>query len=303
MPLTAGSDRPLITLELSPPKGTDPSAFLQRAKALSGLVDAINIPDCQRSVLKMSSLVAATLVETQTGIETVWQLSCRDRNIIALQADLMGGYALGLRTVLALTGDPVQVGDQKDVAKQVFHLDSLRLLDLLQAMNQGNDATGKALKKSGTNFTVGAALNPFRLSNPAQQARLRQKLEKGISFFQTQPVYHLDAVLRLNDLLDQLCTEVGCIPPKVLIGLIPPRSAQAARTMNQTVVGINIPDTLIQELENAPDPIQSSIEYCATLVEQLRPHCHGFHFMPVGMESRSVQLLEACFQFNRSHSH
>jgi methylenetetrahydrofolate reductase (NADPH) len=289
------SGTPVVTLELSPPKGTDVRNLLLHASTLKGRVDAINIPDCQLSMLKMSSLAASKLIQDATGIEAVWQMTCRDRNLIALQADLLGGYALGLRNVLALTGDPVQIGDQKALAKQVFHLESVRLLDLLQALNSGRDACGQELKQGGTDFTVGAALNPFKLTNRAQHLRLQQKMERCVSFFQTQPVYSKEPIERMLELMHDIADRSGCPVPKVLVGIIPPRNAQVARKMNRDIVGINIPESLIEVLDRAEHPAEESIRYCADVVAELKPLADGFHFMPVGMASKAVQLLDACF--------
>lgn len=286
---------PVITLELSPPRGSDVSTLIKRSMALKGKVDAINVPDCQRSILKMSSLVASKLIEEATGIETVWQLTCRDRNLIALQADLLGGDALGLRNILALTGDPVQVGDQKEVAKQVFHLDSVRLLDLIRTMNAGKDATGKDLKQGGTRFCPGGALNPFRIQNHAQQMRIRQKLERGLLYFQTQPVYDPEPVEQMMALIQDIADQVGVPRPRVLIGIIPPRNAEAARFMNSAVAGINIPQAFVELLERSENPQAESIRFCADVVHRLKGLGDGFHFMPVGMETKSPLLLDACF--------
>lgn len=286
---------PLVTVELSPPRGTDVSRVIQHATALQGRVDAINVPDCQLSILKMSSLATAKLIQDASGIETIWQMTCRDRNLIALQADLMGGYALGLHNILALTGDPVQIGDQREQAKQVFHLDSVRLLHLLRALNHGRDACGVPLGKGGTQFVVGAALNPFKLNSRAQQLRLRHKMEQGVSFFQTQPAYQREPVERMCELLAEAAHDVGCPIPKVLIGIIPPRHAQAARRMNQEITGINIPTELIDLLERSEQPVLESIRYCAEVVHQLKPFGNGFHFMPIGMASKVGLLLDECF--------
>ena len=289
------SGLPVVTVELSPPRGTDVTRLLEAAATLKGKVDAINVPDCQLSMLKMSSLASAKLIQDATDIETVWQMTCRDRNLIALQADLLGGYALGLRNILALTGDPVQIGDQKDLAKQVFHLESVRLLDLLQAMNNGYDACGQELKGVGTDFTVGAALNPFKLSNRAQQLRLQQKMERCVTFFQTQPVYSREPIEQMLELLHEIANRNGCAVPKVLIGIIPPRNAHAARRMNQDIVGVNIPPSFIELLERSQQPALESIHYCAEVVESLKSLADGFHFMPVGMTSKIGLLLDECF--------
>jgi methylenetetrahydrofolate reductase (NADPH) len=294
------SGEPIVTVELSPPKGTDVTRPLEHAASLKGKVDAINVPDCQLSMLKMSSMAASKLIQDATGIEAVWQLTCRDRNLIALQADLLGGYALGLQTVLALTGDPVQIGDQREHAKQVFHLESVRLLDLLQTLNRGKDACGQSLKSEGTRFTVGAALNPFKLSNRAQQLRLQQKMERCVSFFQTQPVYHREPVERMLELLHVTADQAGCPKPKVLLGIIPPRSAQAARRMNQEIVGVNIPEPFIEMLERSSQPALDSIRFCADIVHDLKPLADGFHFMPVGMASKIGLLLDECFAVSSS---
>lgn len=293
------SGKPVVTLELSPPKGTDTTTILKQAQSLVGKVDAINVPDCQLSILKMSAMATSKLIQDSTGIESIWQLTCRDRNLIALQADLLGGYALGLRNVLALTGDPVQLGDQKEHAKQVFHLDSVRLLDLIQSMNESQDATGKALKQGGTQFTVGSALNPFKLFNRPQQLRLQYKIERGVDFFQTQPIYTSDPIEPMLQAIQDAADLVGRPTPRILIGIIPPKSADAARYMNKSVVGVNIPESFVNILDRSENPTLESIRYCIDLVNEIRetyPSCHSFHFMPVGMVSKIGLLLDTCFQ-------
>ena len=291
--LAAGE--PVVTVELSPPQGTDVTRLLAQAMPLKGRVDAINIPDCQLSMLKMNSMAASKLIQDETGIEAVWQLTCRDRNLIALQADMLGAYALGLRNILALTGDPVQIGDQKEYAKQVFHLESVRLLDLIQALNTGKDACGQELKAQGTQFTVGAAINPFKLSNRAQQLRLQQKMERRIDFFQTQPVYNRDTVEKMLEQLQLSAEQVGCVQPRLLLGIIPPRNAAAARQMNRTIVGVNIPEHFIDLLERSSQPAMDSLRFCMDLVHEFKPLADGFHFMPVGMASKIGLLLDECF--------
>ncbi len=283
---------PLITLELSPPKGVDVSRILARAAALKGLVDAINVPDCQRALLHQSSLTACVLIEQQVGIETVWQLTCRDRNLIALQADLLGGYALGLKNVLALTGDPVQIGDQKTVAQQVFHLDSVRLLALLDKLNLGLDATEKAFRDGGTGFVRGSALNLMRLHNQAQKRRVCLKLEAGVDFFQTQPVYQREALEAGLEALAACVAQVGCVPPKILLGMVPPKSGDSARFLNKTVPGIAVPQGLIDRLDAAVDPADDSLHYCAELLGGMASLVDGVHLMPVVLEKRCVVFVQ-----------
>jgi methylenetetrahydrofolate reductase (NADPH) len=283
---------PILTLELSPPKGVDTDRLLARASALKGLVDAINVPDCQRALLRQSSLAAAVLIEQKVGIETIWQLTCRDRNLIALQADLLGGYALGLKNVLALTGDPVQIGDQKTVAQQVFHLDAVRLLTLLNKLNAGIDATETPFKDGGTAFVTGSALNPLRLHNQAQKKRLCLKLEAGVGFFQTQPLYHREPLEAGLEALAGCVALVGCESPKVLLGMVPPKSGDSARFLNKTVPGIAIPQGLIDRLDRAIDPADESLHYCAELLGGMAGLVDGVHLMPVVLEKRCVVFVQ-----------
>ncbi|MEZ4574446.1 MAG: methylenetetrahydrofolate reductase [Vampirovibrionales bacterium] len=283
-----------LTLEISPPKGSDAAAFLARIKPLAGLVDAINVPDCQRAILKMSSLAASKLIQDELNIEAVWQLTTRDRNLLALQGDVLGAWAMGIRTILPLTGDPVQIGDHAHVAKAVSHLDSLRLIDMIREMNQDLDATGKTLPKGGTRFTYGAALNPHRMSRQAQITRIQAKIAKQVQFFQTQPVYDLTPVKHTLELITHLADKEGVAVPKLLIGIIPPKSAEFARFMNKNIVGIEIPDRFIEKLEKSADPKQEAITYCADLMATFAPYVDGFHIMPVGMEKSAPVLMETC---------
>lgn len=290
--LESASTQALLTLELSPPRGTNVAPLLAKANKLKGLVDAINVPDCQRALLRMSSLVVAALLEAQ-GIPTVWQLTCRDRNLIALQADLLGGYAIGLRTVLALTGDPVQVGDQHSVAQNVFNTEAVAMLKLLQQLKAGNDATAKPLTHGGTPaFVTGAAINPAALARPAQRKRLCHKLETGATFFQSQPVYSAAQVRHLWETMAWACQQVGCPLPTVLLGLVPPKHAQAARFFNQVVPGMSIPESWITHLEQEEqagnDPTVLSLHLCAELVASLPWQAgQGFHLMPVRLEKHA----------------
>ncbi len=293
-PKKVASKNHTITVEFSPPKGTDVTQFLNYVRPIADKVDAINVPDCQRSILKMSSLAAAKILQDELGVEAVWQLTSRDRNVLALQADLLGAWAMGIHTILGLTGDPIKIGDQAEVAKQVSHVDALRLLDLIKTLNEGKDATGKDFKKGGTAFCYGAALNPHRMSREAQLHRLQYKLTLGVKFLQTQPVYDLRTLIDACEVIATLSDRVKCDPPKLMVGIIPPKSADFARFMNQKILGIEIPNSFIEILERSSNPIQESIAYCADLVAEFTPCAGGFHFMPVGMEKHAEAMLEAC---------
>ncbi|MEB3244546.1 MAG: methylenetetrahydrofolate reductase [Vampirovibrionales bacterium] len=285
----------VITAELSPPRGSQPQLMLSRAQALASLavgLDAINVPDCQRAMLKMSSMAASVLIQQTCGIEAIWQLTCRDRNLIALQADILGGYGLGLKNILALTGDPVQVGDQAPMAHQVFHLEAVRMLDLLQKLNAGNDALQAPLKAQGTQFCVGSALNLNKLHSGAQQQRLRQKLARGVVFFQTQPIYALEVLEQGLTVLAQCAQAEGVPCPKVLMGVVPPKSAEAAARLNQ-VSGIQIPAEWGASLEAARDPLEASLAQYSNLMQRCLPLVQGFHVMPVGIEASVIRYWQA----------
>ena len=290
---TAKPGQPVITLELSPPRGSDTTAFLNRAEKVKGLVHAINVPDCQRALLRMSSLAAATLLEQKVGVETVLQLTTRDRNVLALQADLLGASAFGLRTVLALTGDPVGAGDHKGCAKQVSDIEALGLLRLLNQLNQGQAANGDMLKHQGTHFLKGAALNPAALKSGGQLRRLRQKLELGVDFFQTQPIYAREPVERTLETVSKAAADVGTTVPTILWGLVPPRHADAARFFNKVIPGIYVPQSLISRLETAKQPALESIAWHGELAYELADIATGFHLMPVLMEAKSCLFVEA----------
>jgi 5,10-methylenetetrahydrofolate reductase len=174
-------------------------------------------------------------------------------------------------------------------------VDALRLLDLIAGLNKDLDATGKELKRKGTRFCTGAALNPHKMSRNAQIHRLKYKLGAGVDFFQTQPVYDVETVTEISEVIGSLCDTLHREPPKVMIGIIPPKSADFARFMNQKILGISIPNSFIEILERSKDPVKESIQYCADLVQGMIPHAGGFHFMPVGMEKHSADLLDACF--------
>lgn len=286
----------LITVEITPPKGSDMTTMIERVRPLVPYVDAINVPDSQRAMLKMSSMAASKILQDELGVDTVWQLTGRDRNVLALQADLMGGWALGLRNVLALTGDPIAIGDQSDVAKQVSHVEALRLLELIKNLNDTQDAAGNPLKLGGTNFCYGAALNPNRMTRTAQQHRLEYKIRLGVQYFQTQPVYDAEVVREAKQLVQELSASYENPTPKLMIGIIPPKSADFARFLNAKLPGVHIPENIVELLEKSNDPVKESMAYCADLVQAFWEHADGFHFMPVSMEKRAPELLEMCLK-------
>ncbi|HEY9700258.1 MAG TPA: methylenetetrahydrofolate reductase [Trichocoleus sp.] len=274
----------LITAEVMPPKGINPAHMIEMANLLKGRVHAVNITDGSRAVMRMSSLAASVILHHQ-GIEPVCQVACRDRNCIALQADLMGAQALGIHNILALTGDPMKAGDHP-TSKGVFELESVRLLKLIEKLNQGIDFNDKPLPDGATNLFVGAAIDPQCGSWSGLQSRFERKLASGAQFFQSQLISDFD---RLEKFMDQIA--VGCNKP-ILAGIFLLKSAKNAQFINRNVPGVQIPQSLIDRLEQASDPLQEGIAIAAEQVQMARQICQGVHLMAVRREDLIPQILE-----------
>ena len=276
------SGRFVVTTELNPPKGTDLAPLLKRAEALRGVVDAFNLTDSHTSRMSMAPLGVAHLL-LDRGIEPILQLTCRDRNRLALQSDLLSAAALGVSNLLCMSGDDPRTGDHPD-AKPVFDLDAITLLGAIGAMCSGNDMAGNALKGSPS-FLAGAVANPGAPDLEFEVRRLEEKVDAGASFFQTQAVYDPDAFA-------DFMTRVQRYNVPVLAGFIMLKSAAMARNFNAGVPGIDVPEVLIQELERAKDRAAASVEIAARIIAKIRPLCQGVHLMAVGWEARIPQVLE-----------
>jgi methylenetetrahydrofolate reductase (NADPH) len=274
----------LVTAEVMPPKGGDPSHMLAMARPLQGRVHGVNVTDGSRAVMRMSSLAAAVLLQ-QAGLEAVCQMACRDRNRIALQADLLGAHALGLRNLLALTGDPVKAGDHPE-ARGVFDLESVRLLKLIQQLNGGSDSHEKPLTDGPLDLFCGAAVDPQSRSWSGLQRRFEAKVQAGAQFFQSQMITDFD---RLAKFMDQIAA--GCQRP-VLAGIFLLKSAKNAHFINRNVPGAQIPEATVDRLAKAADPLQEGIKIAAEQVQAARQICQGVHIMAVRREDLIPQILD-----------
>ena len=274
----------LLTAEVTPPKGHDPQRMLAVSQALKGRVHAINITDGSRAVLRMSSLAACVLLQRE-GIESICQVTCRDRNVIGLQADLMGASALGIQTVLALTGDPLKAGDHPQ-AKAVYDLESVRLLKLIEKLNLGVDANEKPLTDGALDLLAGAAVDPQSKSWSGLQSRFERKLKAGAQFFQSQLITDFDC-------LDKFMTQVaaGCGKP-ILAGIFLLKSAKNAQFINRNVPGVDIPQHLIDRLAQARDPLQEGVKIAAEQVKLAKDLCQGVHLMAIKREDLIPQILD-----------
>lgn len=274
----------LVTAEVAPPKGGNPAHMLKMAHTLKGRVHAVNVTDSSRAVLRMSSVVASAIL-LQNGIEPICQLACRDRNRIGLQADLMGAHALGIHNILALTGDPVKAGDHVD-AKGVFDLESVRLLQLIHKLNRGVDCNEKPLTDGALDLFVGAAIDPQCGSWSGLQSRFERKLEAGAQFFQSQLITDFE---RLEKFMDKIA--IDCKKP-ILAGIFLLKSAKNAQFINRCVPGVHIPDSIIDRLAQAKDPLEEGMKIAAEQVQIARQLCQGVHMMAVKREDLIAPILD-----------
>ncbi len=267
-----------------PPRGADPSHMLAMAAHLQGRVHALNVTDGSRAVMRMSSVAACRLL-LEAGAEPVLQLACRDRNRIALQADLLGAHALGIRNLLCLTGDPVRAGDQPEV-RPVNELESVKLLQQVEALNQGEDPVKGSLPDGATALFAGCAADPHSRSWSGLQRRLQRKAAAGARFVQTQMVMDPQVLERFQQEL------AGPLQLPVLAGVFLLKSAKNARFINRVVPGACIPDHLIERLEDASDPAMEGVAIAAEQVRQYLGIVQGVHLMAIKAEERIPLILD-----------
>lgn len=270
-----------VTAEIMPPRGPDAESFVDQVRLLVDRVHAINLTDCSRAVLRMSSLAACALVLREGG-DPVLQMTCRDRNTLALQADLIGAAGIGVRSVLALTGDGVRHGDHPE-ARPVFEVESIGLLQIMRRLNQSQSATGRALNAS-TRLLPGAVVNPNPLPGRSHRKRFAKKVEAGARFFQTQMLTDLDAFADFMAFARPLGAAV-------LGGVLVIKSLKNARFLNEKVPGIKIGDDILERFA-AHDHIDTGIEIAAEQVRACRELCEGVHIMALGREDVILDVLD-----------
>lgn len=273
----------VITTEVCPPKGADCTAFLAGARGLAPFVDAINVTDNQGAHMRISPLAAAALL-LREGIEPVYQLTCRDRNRLALQSDLLGAAAIGVKNVLLLTGDHITFGDHKG-AKAVFDLDSVQLIDAAARLCNGEDLAGKKLHGPPSLF-IGAAAAPEADPFELTLYKLRKKVAAGARFFQTQAIFNAEACRKFNE-------AVAPLGVKTIAGILILKSAGMARFINSSIPGLKIPDEIIGELESSSNPAATGIDIACRLAAEMKPYCHGIHIMPMGLEIAVPSVIKA----------
>jgi len=281
------SNKFVVTTEIGPPKGADVSEMTRHIDLLKNKVDAINVTDHQSSVMRFPSLGGCLLVKERGG-EPVLQVTCRDRNRVALQADLLLAYSRGIVNVLCLTGDSIDVGDHKE-SKPVFDLDSVQLLKMIRTMEAGSDMAGVELK-GVPKFCIGASVHPEADFIEPQLVKFEKKVAAGAQFFQTQGIFDLANLRRFMQYAYQFNV-------KILAGIIVLASARMARYMNDNVPGVIVAQTIIDELAGVEKGkgLQKGIEIAARLIRTIKEEklCHGVHIMAVGNESVVPDILES----------
>ncbi|OGO02562.1 MAG: 5,10-methylenetetrahydrofolate reductase [Chloroflexi bacterium RBG_13_53_26] len=277
------SNKFVVTTEIGPPKGVDISEMHETAEILKGRIDAVNCTDQQASVMRLGSLASCHLVK-QWGLEPVFQMTCRDRNRIALQSDLLNAHVFGIENVLCLTGDHICLGDHPQ-AKPVFDLDSVSLLQALKLLGTGQDLGGKEVKGNPQYF-AGACVTPGADPLEPQIIKMEKKVKAGAQFFQTQAVYEPRK-------FEEFMNAVKYLNVPVLLGIVLLRSAAMAHFMNKNVAGIHVPDSLIEEMDKAEKKQAKGIEIAARLIKDMKSMCQGVHIMAIGMEKRVPAILDA----------
>jgi len=277
----------VITSEVAPPKGTNLEKMLHHIELLRDKVDALNVTDHQSSVMRFPSLGGVLLVKEMGG-EPILQMTCRDRNRLALQADLLLADSKGIHNVLCLTGDSVLLGDHKE-AKGVFDLDSSQLLAAIRRLEKGKDLGGNDLDGS-VSFCAGAIVTPEANPIEPQLIKFEKKIEAGAEFIQTQAVYDLENFKGFMDYARQF-------PVKILVGIILLTSAPMARFMNKNVAGVNVPQELIDEMAAAPKgrALDKGIEIAGRMVKRIHDEkmCDGVHIMAIGREELVPDIISA----------
>jgi len=275
----------VVTSEVGPPKGTNIEQMLHHIDILKDKVDAINVTDHQSSMMRFPSLGGCLYIKERGG-EPILQMTCRDRNQLALQADLLLAYARGIRNVLCLTGDAVVVGDHKEAAG-VFELDSSQLLRAIRQLESGKDLGGNELD-GAVEFCAGAIVTPEARPIEPQLIKFEKKVEAGAEFFQTQAIYDLDNFCKFMEFARKF-------PVKILAGIVLLTSARMAKYMTENVPGIFVPQALIDEMASAPkgEAVKKGIEIAGRMIAALKKEavCDGVHIMAIGREEVVPDIL------------
>ena len=288
----------VLTSEVGPVKGCvrdlgdgRTPQCLEEASVLRNSVHAVNVTDNQSAVMRLGSL-AASIKLKEHGIEPIYQITCRDRNRIALQSELLNACSLGVDNVLILTGDHTTLGDHR-AAKPVFDLDSVQLLKIATQMKNGHDMAGHELTQA-PQFAVGAVVNPNFEPLDLQLIKMEKKIDAGAQFFQTQTVYD-------PKLYERFIRKAETFGVPIQMGIVLVKSAKMAHFMNENVAGITVPESWVKKLEQAPkgSAKETCVEMTAELIKEVAPMSQGIHFMPLGWSDLVPRIIDSSLDENR----
>lgn len=275
----------VVSAEVGPPKGINIDHLLEEAEAYLSNVTAINVTDNQSSVMRLGSLATCKALKDK-GLTPIFQLTCRDRNRIALQSDLLSAAMFGIENLLLLTGDHNRMGDHPQ-SKPVFDLDSVSLIHAVRKLEEGEDIAGNKLVGEPPRFAKGAVVSPCSDSVDAQLAKMERKVNAGADYFQTQAVYEPEKFIKFMEKAKQFGKPVQ-------LGIVIPKSAGMAKYMNDNVAGIHVPPEMIEELKKDKEKTKAGItgvEIAARIIKECKPYCQGVHIMALGWESKVPDLL------------
>lgn len=277
----------VVSAEVGPPKGFHVEHLLEEAKTYLSGITAVNVTDNQSSVMRLGSLAMCKALKDE-GLTPIYQLTCRDRNRIALQSDLLSAAMFGIENLLLLTGDHTKLGDHPQ-AKPVFDLDSVSLIHAVKKLEEGVDLGGNELIGEPPKFAKGAVVSPCSDSVDAQLAKMERKVMAGADYFQTQAVFEPEKFIKFMEKAKQFGKPVQ-------VGIIIPKSAGMCKFMNNNVAGVHVPDEMIEELKKDKEKTKAGItgvEIAARIIKECKPYCQGVHIMALGWESKVPDLLKA----------
>ena len=275
----------VITSEVGPPKGVNIEKCLEEAESLKDRITAFNVTDLQSAVMKFGSLATCRLL-IERGVEPVLQMTCRDRNRLFLQSDLLSAYGLGIENILCLTGDHQTLGDHPE-AKGVFDLDSVQLLQSAKTLQEGRDMVGNELD-GAPEFFLGAVVTPAADPLEPQIIKMEKKIKAGAQFFQTQAVYDTEN-------FKTFMKQVSHFNVPIMAGVVILKSVGMARYMNANVAGVNVPEELIEELKKDKQKTksgQTGVEIAIRIINEIKDYCQGIHLMALGWEDKLPAILD-----------
>ena len=276
----------VVTAEVDPPKGFHIEHLVEEAKEHLSGITAVNVTDNQSSVMRLGSLATCKVLK-DAGLLPIYQLTCRDRNRMALQSDLLSAALFGIDNILCLTGDHTKMGDHPG-AKPVFDLDSVSLLHTVCQLEKGVDLGGNALVGEPPKFAKGAVVSPCSDSVDAQLAKMERKVAAGADYFQTQAVFEPEKFISFMEKAKQFGKPVQ-------LGIIIPKGAGMCKFMNKNVAGVHVPDEMIARLQADPERAKAGVtgvEIASEIIKACKPYCQGVHIMALGWESKVPALLE-----------